>query len=612
MQPVAERYIGSPIKRSEDTRVLTGRGRYVDDVALPGMLHAAFVRSPSAHARITSVEVTEARQSPGVVAVVTGSEMQELINPGPVGMAAMMGGPPLAFTLLCTDKVRLVGDPVVIVVAESRYQAEDACELVEVDYDDLQPIPNAQVALDPDSDPIFEDFGSNVLARTQPVVFGDVEGAFARADRVVRAHLAQHRHQNVPMEGRGTVASYDPETGKLVIHASTQGVQMVRNTMADRLGLDPSDVRVLAGDIGGSFGLKFGTSREEIAVAAVSKMLGRPVKWIEDRNENLTISGQAREESFDVEVAVTDDGSILGLKVNMVLDSGAYPGMGHMVGTIMQAVMPGPYRMEGFSFESTVAITNKATYVAYRGPWAAETFVRERMVDLVAAELGLDPLEVRLRNVVTRDEAPLQMITGRSLAGVTAKEAMQRIAEVVDFPEFRRRQEAARAEGRLLGIGLASYIEAAPGPRGEGPALGAETSKAELATDGTVVIYTGQMPHGQSHQTTFAQIAADQMGVPFEQVRVVVGDTDVVPAGFTGAAGRPPWQGAPRSTCRASCAHGCSTSPPNCSKPAPPIWRSSRGGSRSKGCPRAQSRSRTSPPRQSAASSPTASTRPSK
>jgi aerobic carbon-monoxide dehydrogenase large subunit len=534
VQPVAQRYIGTPVKRSEDTRILTGTGRYVDDVVLPGMLHAAFVRSPLAHARITGVDTSSALGVPGVAAVITGAQLEEMIVPGPTGMAAMMGGgggP--AFTILCTDKVRLVGDPVVIVVAESRYAAEDACELVEVDYEELPAVASAEAALDPASHPIFEDIGSNVIVKHDPVVYGDVDGAFARADRIVRAHIAQHRHQNVPMEGRGTVADYNGATGELTVYAATQGVHAVRNAMSGRLGLDLAKVRVLAGDIGGSFGLKFGTTREEVAVAAASKHLLRPVKWIEDRNENLTFSGQAREESFDVELAVSNDGEILGLKADMLLDQGAYPGMGHMVGGIMQAVMPGPYRMQGFSFASTVAVTNKATYVAYRGPWAAETFVRERMVDLAAAELGLDPLQLRLRNVVTRGQPPLQMVTGRSLAGITAREAMERIAEVVDFADFRRRQEAARAEGRLLGIGVASYIEAAPGPRGEA-ALGAEQSRAKLDTDGTVILYTGQMPHGQGHQTTFAQIVADQMGVRFEQVRVVVGDTDEVPPGFTG------------------------------------------------------------------------------
>jgi carbon-monoxide dehydrogenase large subunit len=534
MQPVAQRYIGSPIRRSEDARILTGSGRYVDDVSLPGMVHAAFVRSPLAHGRITGIDASEARTAPGVVLVLTGDELENLIIPGPTGMAAMFGGGGPNFTILCTDKVRLVGDPVAMVVAESRYAAEDACELIAVDYEDLPPVASAAAAMDPASHPIFEDLGTNVRAVTEPVVYGDIDGAFARADRVISAHISQHRHQNVPMEGRGTVADFDAETGNMTIHAATQGVHAVRSTMAARLGLSPDQVRVVAEEIGGSFGLKFGTSREEVAVAAASKVLGRPVKWIEDRHENLTVSGQAREESFDVEMAVTNDGVILGLKVDMLLDSGAYPGMGDRVGAIIQAVMPGPYRMEGFSFASAVGITNKASYVAYRGPWAAETFVRERMINLAAAELGIDPLEMRLRNVAKRGEPPLTMINGRSLAGLTAFEAMERITHVVDFAEFRRRQTAARAEGRLLGIGVASYIEGAPGPRGEGGPLGAENVRARLDADGTVVVYTGQTPHGQGHHTTFAQVAADQMGVRFDQVRVVAGDTDVVPPGFTG------------------------------------------------------------------------------
>jgi carbon-monoxide dehydrogenase large subunit len=492
------------------------------------MLHAAFVRSPIAHGRVVSVEVSEARKAPLVVAVYTGVEMEEFIAKRPDRAPR-----PPVFSQLCTDKVRLVGDPVVLVVAESRYAAEDACELVELDFEDLPAVASAVAALDSDSPPIFEDLGSNVMVRGEPAVFGDVEGAFARADRVVRAHIRQHRHQHVPMEGRGCVADFDPASEQLTVYASTQGVHSVRAVMAARLGLDRQKVRVVAGDVGGAFGLKLTTSREEVCVAAASKELGRPVKWIEDRHENLTFSGQAREESFDVEAAVTNDGHMLAFKVEMLLDAGAYPGMGAVVGNMIQAMMPGPYKMEALSFQATVAITNKASYLAYRGPWAAETFVRERMVDLIAAELGIEPYELRLRNVAVRGAPPLQMVTGRSLAGITAREAMERIGEVVDVPDFRRRQAEARAEGRYVGIGMASYLEAAPGPRGEKP-LGAEQTRARLDPDGTVVVYTGQMPHGQGHQTTLAQIAADQMGVAFEQVRIEVGDTDLVPPGFTG------------------------------------------------------------------------------
>jgi carbon-monoxide dehydrogenase large subunit len=305
--------------------------------------------------------------------------------------------------------------------------------------------------------------------------------------------------------------------------------------LATQLGMPLEKVRVLAGDIGGSFGLKLGAAREDIACAAASRQLGRPVRWIEDRVENLTASGQAREESFEVEAAVSDEGSVLGLRVKMIIDTGAYPGMGGMLPQMVQGMIPGPYKIGALSFESTAIITNKASYVAYRGPWASETWVRERMMDLVAKELGMEPVEVRRRNVVTRGEAPLEMVTGRSLAGVTSRESIERIAALIDVDGFRRRQTEARAEGRYLGLGLATYIEAAPGPRtpeGGGGIMGPEQMRLRVEDDGTVTVFTSQMPHGQSHQTTLAQIAADEFGVPFDQVRVVVGDTDVVPMGF--------------------------------------------------------------------------------
>jgi carbon-monoxide dehydrogenase large subunit len=534
MDHVGQRYVGTPVKRVEDTAILQGGGSFVDDVSLPGMLHAAFVRSPVAHARIISIDVDAARAMPGVELVLTGAELEQVIVPGPVGMTPLVGGIVAPFTILCTDKVRVVGDPVAVVVAASRYLAEDACELVEVEFDELQPVMSAEAAVDPDSAVIFEELGTNVLVDNPPNLYGDPEGAFARADRVTRAHLSQHRHQNVPMEGRTTLASFEPDAGELTVWSATQGVHMVRSTLADRLGLAHDRVRVRAGDIGGSFGLKVGTSREEVAVAAASKLLGRPVKWVEDRNEHLTFSGQAREESFDVEAAFTDQGEVLGFNVRMLLDAGAYSDMAWRIDKTMQAVMPGPYRIRGLAFRSTVAITNKAPYIAYRGPWAAETFVRERMFDLIARDLGIEPLDLRLRNVVTRGEPPLEMVTGKSLAGVTARESMEQIRRAVDLEGFRKRQAEARAGGRLIGIGVASYLEPAPGPRGQGGAMGQEQARAVLDLDGTVVLFTGQTPHGQSHRTTLAQVVADQMSVPLQQVRVVVGDTDLVPPGFTG------------------------------------------------------------------------------
>jgi aerobic carbon-monoxide dehydrogenase large subunit len=535
----AERYTGASVKRSEDPRILTGAGRYVDDLKLPGMLHAAFVRSQMAHARVLSVDASDARALPGVVAVLTGADLEAMLVPGPDSLAALMGwkGPTPEFTLLATDKVRLVGDPVAVVIAESRYLAEDGCELVEVEYDDLPPVVNATFALDPSSPPLFANLGDNIARPHSRSEFGDVPGTFENADRVMDFHIDVHRHQNVPMEGRACIASYDSDLGAMTVYAATQSVHLSRSIFATRLGIGPDKVRVVAGDIGGSFGLKIGASREELAVGAASRHLGRPVKWVEDRGENLTVSGQAREESFDVRAAVSDDGDLLGLDVKMVVDTGSYPAMGMMVPDIMQAMVPGPYRLEALGFESTAAITNKAPYVAYRGPWASETFVRERVMDLIAKDLSLDPVEIRLRNFALRTDPPAMMVTGRPLVGVTSKESLERVARLVDFPAFRRRQDEARAQGRYLGIGVATFIEAAPGPRSpDGPSgpMGLESMRLRLEEDGIVALFTGQMPHGQSHQTTLAQIAADEFGVPFEQVRVVVGDTDVVPFGLTG------------------------------------------------------------------------------
>ncbi|HEY2639968.1 MAG TPA: xanthine dehydrogenase family protein molybdopterin-binding subunit [Streptosporangiaceae bacterium] len=535
----AERYTGASIKRSEDPRILTGAGRYVDDIKLPGMLHAAFVRSPLAHARVLAVDVSAARALPGVVAVLTGQELEEMTVPGPDALTTLLGGagPVPEYTLLATSKVRFVGDPVAIVIAESRYLAEDGCELVEVDYDDLPPVATAAFALDPASPPLFANLGDNIARPHSRNEFGDVAATFANADRIYDFRIDVHRHQNVPMEGRGCVATYDSESGVMTVHAATQSVHVSKIAVAMRLGMEQDKVRVLAGDIGGSFGLKIGASREELAATAAARALGRPVKWVEDRGENLTASGQAREESFDVRAAVSDDGDLLGLDVKMVIDTGAYPGMGGMVPGIIEAMLPGPYKMAALGFEATGVTTNKASYVAYRGPWASETFVRERVIDLIARDLGLDPLAIRLRNVAPRTDPPAVMLTGRPLAGVTTTESLERVAQVVDIPAFRQRQAEARAQGRYLGIGIATFIEAAPGPRAPGgPSgpMGNEFMRLLLDEDGVVVLFTGQMPHGQSHQTTLAQIAADEFGVPFDQVRVVVGDSDVVPFGLTG------------------------------------------------------------------------------
>ncbi|MGY1772651.1 xanthine dehydrogenase family protein molybdopterin-binding subunit [Blastococcus sp. SYSU D00813] len=543
----AARNVGTSVRRVEDPRILTGRGRYLDDVVLPGMLHAAFLRSYAPHGRLLSVDAEEARQLPGVVAVYTGADIQRLTRPGrPGAIAGMDQMPGMAIPAayaLATDKVRHVGDPVALVVAESRYVAEDALELIAVDIDPLEPVVTYADALDPAKPPVFDEVGSNLAFRMQ-LPLGDVDGAFARADRVLRTTISVHRHHPNPMETRGIVAGWDAAEEKLTLHASTQSPHMLRLLLPPQIGVPMERIRVLAADVGGGFGLKNSVFREDVAVAAVAKDLGRPVKWVEDRLEHLSSGGHAREEKADVELAVTDDGRVLGARLDLVLNAGAYladpfPGSSMAMAAVM--FFQGPLKLEGLHAQATAVFSNKATYVSYRGPWATGDFLRERSLDIVARELGLDPAEVRRRNYVVRDEPPLAMLTGTPYTGVTTQECLAEAVRLVDVPAFRERQRAAREQGRYLGLGLAAYLEGAPPPRTNGERtpdiVGNETTHLAVDERGKVVVTTRQQPHGQGHQTTLAQVAADEMGVRFTDVEVRWGDTDITPVALVGTGG---------------------------------------------------------------------------
>jgi carbon-monoxide dehydrogenase large subunit len=534
------RFVGEKIPRVEDRRILSGRGKYVDDLNLPNMLHAAFVRSPFAHARVNHIDISAARSAPGVVAVFTGDDMRQLCNP--VSTSLAFGAKFPEFYPLVTDKVRFVGDPVAMVVAESRYEAEDGCDLVEVDYDELPAVADYDDARDPSKPVLFEELGDNVVITNAPVTWGDVDGAFAEADRVITAKLMQHRVSPVPMETRGAVADYDPASGELTYYASTQSPHGLRLQLASTVRHPMERFRVLANDVGGGFGLKGSVVREDFCLAAASKQLGRPLKWIEDRNEHLIASGQAREEMVEVELAVKNDGTFLGMKAALTMDAGAYPNVpfvSAMFVGLIQLLLPGPYRMKGYRFESSVISTNKPSYVAYRGPWEMETWVRERLVDIVAHELGLDAAEIRRTNMML-GAADDRLITGITVKGISSRESLDRVLEHIDYAAFRKEQAAARAQGRYLGIGFATFIEAAPGPaemRPGGGLFGGERAKVSLQPDGHLVVTTAQAPHGQSHETTLAQVAADEMGVPFEHVRVVHGDTRQTPFSVIGTGG---------------------------------------------------------------------------
>ncbi|MGE0308112.1 MAG: xanthine dehydrogenase family protein molybdopterin-binding subunit, partial [Acidimicrobiia bacterium] len=611
------RLVGSRERRVEDHRLLTGQGRYVDDVVAPGMAHAAFLRSPHAHARIVRIDIAAARRLDGVLGAFTGADIAAHTNPF-VGMITLDGLFDPQFHALATDRVRLVGDPVAIVVARSRAIAEDACELIDVDYEPLEPIAGIADALDSTKPALWSAAGGNVLYRDERNV-GEIDSLFAAADRVVTHRFRQHRQSNQPMEARGCVAELDPATGSVTYHSATQaphvmrwglGLMVGRSTMTESirtlmsrrdnvtrfvkgtraelssrpeligagklqapamlrqmrrqpqrsvaltkglmalLAKSDADVpHVVAEDVGGAFGAKTSVSREDVAVLVAAQQLRCSVKWIEDRNEHLLVGAQAREETVDVSVAVHDDGTLLAMKADLVMDGGAYPGFPYAAPLFCQlarVMIPGPYRWKALGFRSRVVATNKATYCAYRGPWAVETWVRERMMDLVARELGISAAEMRLRNIIGPDELPTPMITGPMLdVRMSAQRTLTTALEAGDYGNWSAMQAAARAEGRLVGLGMSTFIEAAPGPPkffdhvigGFATMAGEEPARAQLNDDGTVSVFTQQMPHGQGHETTLAQVAADQLGVPMSSVRVVYGDTRTTPFGLVGTGG---------------------------------------------------------------------------
>ena len=533
--------VGGSVERVEDGRILIGRGRYVDDVVLPGMVHAAFVRSPLAHARIVSVDVEAARALPGVIAVYTAADLEGLAKPLDFDFQIEGHRPPV-HEALARDKVRFVGDPIVLVVAESRYVAEDACELVMVDYDELPVVTTAEQALASDAPLVFEELGDNVIHRDPEgaFVYGDVAGVFATADRVISATFSQHRHGLVPMECRGGVAHFDRGTGELTYHGSTQSPHLLRMYLSQLVDVPQHRTRVLCKDVGGAFGFKWSIYREDVAIAAASKQLGLPVKWIEDRAENLTAGGSAREEDLEVEFAVNEDGTILGIRVRMTMNHGAYPAMppSPVFAALVRATLLSALRVSVYAFETTVVATNKNPYISYRGPGASETLVRERMMDLVARELGLDPIEVRRRNLLRTDEQPWKMPSGATVFRAPARETLDAVLERFDYPAFREEQRRAREDGRYLGIGFSNSIQPTPGGPDWWESIGfpmeKDPSRVRLEPDGRVTVITSQMPHGQGHETTLAQVAADELGVPFDHISVVTGDTQLTNFYFFG------------------------------------------------------------------------------
>lgn len=516
--------------------MLVGAGSFVDDITPERVTHASFVRSPYAHASVRTVDASEARDCKGVVAVLTANEVDAVAQP--LSVADL---PP--FLPLAGDTVRHVGDPVGLVIADSLYLAEDAAASLEINYEPLPAITTIEQALDPAGPRLFRELPSNVVFSASST-YGDVDGAFAGADTTIGETFRQQRCAAVPMEGRGGIATFDSVARSLTYLASTQNPHGLRLSLAAALDLPVQSVKVVSADVGGGFGQKMVLYREDVAVCVAAMLVGRPVKWVEDRTENMTASGHARDDVVELEAAVLKDGTILGLRGAITLDQGAYavfPLPSSAFTAHVRALLPDCYRIPAFAFDETVVATTKPSYVPYRGPWASAPWSREVLLDLVARDLGLEPSQVRLRNLIAVEEQPARMITGASLERASARTTLTELLDVVRLEEFRTRQADARERGRLLGLGLATFIEPAPGPQDLAEATGLpvppERAAARLEPDGRLTVLTAQHPQGQGHETTLAQVAADAFGIPFDHVRVVHGDTRETPFSALGTSG---------------------------------------------------------------------------
>ena len=515
------------MKRLEDPRLLRGAGRYLDDIVLPRMLAVTFVRSPHPHAHVAVIDAADALAVPGVVAVVTAADLRDAVRP----LAPRLTGGgfvPTAWSALADGEVRFCGEAVAAVVAGTPYLAADGRDRVRVEYEPLRALATVDEALAADS-VLFRRTGRR----------GDVEAVFAGAAHVLRERFTHGRLAAAPMEPRGAIADWDGEC--LTMWASTQIPSVLRSTLASALGLDEARVRVVAPDVGGAFGLKVHVFPEDLAVAALARRLGRPVKWVEERREQLTAAAHAREQRVDVEVAADAGGVVRGLRAHVVSDGGAYhifPLTGALEPLGSAAILPGPYRTEAYAWEALAVGTHKPPLGAYRGVgMTMGAFVMERMLDLLAERLELDPAEVRRRNFIPRDAYPFTSASGMTYDSGDYPTALEQATALADYPALRREQAAARAAGRLVGIGVACYTEyTGMGSevfrrRGMDDVRGLESATVTVDPDGTVRCATSFPSQGQGHATTIAQVVADRLGLALDRVRLVPLDTAVAPTG---------------------------------------------------------------------------------
>jgi carbon-monoxide dehydrogenase large subunit len=522
--------VGQPLKRKEDLRFLIGASKFVDDIKLPGMLHAIVLRSPYAHAKINSLNLRQALISAGVKHIYTSEEIMGRVSTLPIpdssGNRKPVPRPPLA-----RGTAKYAGDPVAFIIADSTYLAQDASEKIDVDYSPIQSLVDPSVAMKPSSAKIHENLKDNV-GNYYVREAGNIEEAFRAADKIVKVDLVNQRCAPSPMEPRAVLADYDPGTGSLTVWMSNQQPFETRLALAEALRMPENKIRVVAPDVGGAFGAKCYLYPEDVLACIASIDLERPVKWIETRTENLTTMFHGRGQDQFVEAAVKKDGTILGLKVKIISDSGAFASpetFGDPEITVK--MLPAQYDFKNFKAELYCVYTNKVPFDAYRGAGRPEaTYLIERVIDRVSSELGIDPTEVRIKNFLKRKDPSFKSITGYTYEIGEYETSLRKALNLVNYNNWRREQrdERSKKDGRLLGAGICTYLEISSW----GPGF-PQTASITVTQTGKVKIISGTSPHGQGHETPLAQIAADELGIDIERIQVTYGDTDRLAWGST-------------------------------------------------------------------------------
>ncbi len=537
--------VGQAIKRREDPQLITGQGSFLDDIKLPGMTHACVLRSPYAHARIKSIDTSRAKAHPGVVAVFTGEDMLDL-NPLPCAwQAGRVKNNVNTPRVLAVGEVHFAGDPVALVIAEDRYIARDACDLIEVEYEPLPVVVDAKKATEPGAPQLHENAPNNIVMEWDAGDKAKADAAIAAAEVVVHEQIINQRLIPTPMETRGAIARYESATGEFTLWTTSQAPHVMRLLLtAFVFGIPETKLRVISPNVGGGFGQKIFCYNDMAFTMWAARKIGRPVKFVEDRSENYKYSTHGRDHITDVEIAGNRDGTITGLRVTTYANLGAYlstiaPGIPT---TLYGRIITGVYRIPAAYVKVYGVYTNTAMVDAYRGAGRPEaSYLIERMVDRFAAEIGMDPAEVRRKNFIPPDAFPYD--NGLGLLPYDSgnyEAALNKALEIVGYADFRKEQEEARKQGRYLGLGLSSYVEicgVAPskwiGLPGEGWGAGLwESANVRIHLTGKVVVTTGSLPHGQGVETTFAQIVADELGVPYEDVVIEHSDTAGTPFGY--------------------------------------------------------------------------------